>query len=74
MSAPTTPLSEAELEAAMRSLSAISATLSESYTALERRAAHVEEELARKVRELLAPAMAEQLVRDEVDVAIMVPA
>lgn len=29
---------------------------------------------ARKVRELLAPAMAEQLVRDEVDVAIMVPA
>jgi D-proline reductase (dithiol) PrdB len=29
---------------------------------------------ARKVRELLAPAMAELLVRDEVDVAIMVPA
>lgn len=29
---------------------------------------------ARKVRELLAPALADQLVRDEVDVAIMVPA
>jgi D-proline reductase (dithiol) PrdB len=29
---------------------------------------------ARKVREVLAPAIAEQLVRDEVDVAIMVPA
>lgn len=29
---------------------------------------------ARKVRELLAPAIAEQLIRDEVDVAIMVPA
>ena len=29
---------------------------------------------ARKIREALAPAMAEQLVRDEVDVAIMVPA
>ncbi len=29
---------------------------------------------ARKVRALLAPAMAEQLIRDEVDVAIMVPA
>ena len=29
---------------------------------------------ARKVREVLAPAMAEMLVRDEVDVAIMVPA
>lgn len=29
---------------------------------------------ARKVRDLLAPAVAERLVRDEVDVAIMVPA
>lgn len=29
---------------------------------------------ARKVRDLLAPAIADQLVRDEVDVAIMVPA
>ena len=29
---------------------------------------------ARKVRDLLAPAMAEQFIRDEVDVAIMVPA
>jgi len=29
---------------------------------------------ARKVREVLAPAIAEQLIRDEVDVAIMVPA
>lgn len=29
---------------------------------------------ARKVRDTLAPAIAEQLVRDEVDVAIMVPA
>jgi D-proline reductase (dithiol) PrdB len=29
---------------------------------------------ARKVRDLLAPALAERLVRDEVDVAIMVPA
>jgi D-proline reductase (dithiol) PrdB len=29
---------------------------------------------ARKVREVLAPSMAQQLVRDEVDVAIMVPA
>jgi D-proline reductase (dithiol) PrdB len=29
---------------------------------------------ARKVRETLAPAIAEQLIRDEVDVAIMVPA
>lgn len=29
---------------------------------------------ARKVRDTLAPAMADQLVRDEVDVAIMVPA
>lgn len=29
---------------------------------------------ARKVQELLAPALAERLIRDEVDVAIMVPA
>ncbi len=29
---------------------------------------------ARKVREILAPALAERLIRDEVDVAIMVPA
>ncbi len=40
------------IEEAMRSLSSIGATLAESYAALERRAARVEEELERKLGEL----------------------
>ncbi|MCE9593730.1 MAG: PAS domain-containing protein [Planctomycetes bacterium] len=48
----TTPLSPAELAAAMRSFAEVSAGLIDSYQAIERRAQHVENELASKIGEL----------------------
>lgn len=63
---------DGDIAAAMRSLSAIGATLSASYAALERRAAHVEQELERKVSELDAVTRHLEAVLDALPTGIVV--
>ena len=66
------PAAELDLDQAVQALSTIGATLAESYAALERRAARVEQELERKVSELDAVTRHLEAILDALPTGVVV--
>jgi signal transduction histidine kinase len=67
-----TPAADLDLDEAVRALSTIGATLADSYAALERRAARVEQELERKVAELDAVTRHLEAILDALPTGVVV--
>jgi len=66
------PVEDLDLDQAVRALSTIGATLADSYAALERRAARVEQELERKVDELDAVTRHLEAILDALPTGVVV--